>query len=109
MCQRYCYRIDATSNQIASNFGAVSSSAGYATLYLPVTSRVPPTGIVASSNWIMNNYGSGSISATTPTFVTATANSLTVQCTGGSGMSGGTIGQFYPNASAYIYTSGSEL
>jgi hypothetical protein len=110
LCQRYCFRLDAASGQLTTNFGAISAGAGFATISLPVTPRVSPTGIVASSNWLMNNYASGSVPATTPTFVTGTSSSFSVQCSGGGSMTAGTMGQFYPNAaSGYIYTTGSEL
>jgi hypothetical protein len=109
LCQRYCYRVDAASGQNIGLFGSISASAGHATVQLPVTPRVVPTGIVASSNWLMNSYGPGSVGAT-PTFVSSGTGSFVVVCSGGGGMNIGAVGQFYPNGSAgYIYTSGSEL
>jgi hypothetical protein len=111
LCQRYCFNVSSPSGVPIGLFGANSSSSGLATIPFPVTPRVAPTGLVSvTSNWIMNNFGSGATAVGAVTFTNATPINLVVSLGGGSGMNAGYSGQFYANASAgQFYTTGSEL
>ena len=109
LCQRYCYAIYSSGSSVGM-FAATSTTAGQSILALPVTARVAPTGITASSNWNMNSYGAGSTPSVTPTYASATANAFAVNCSSGSGFVVGLTGTFYAtSANGYIYTTGSEL
>ena len=110
LCQRYCYRIDGAASASIATGAAQTAAIGIFTLYFPVQARVAPTGIVASSAWILNNFGPGSSGTTTPSFLAATTNGMTITIGGGGSMNVGSAGQVYSSGAAgYIYTSGSEL
>jgi len=111
LCQRYCVAYNTVSGQPVAIFGATSASTGAAYVYLPVTPRVNPTGIVdKTNNWVMNNYGPGSINTNALSFHSSTSATIGVSMSGGASMTAGYSGQLYSSGGAgQFYTTGSEL
>lgn len=110
LCQRYLPAFSCANGEKLSNFGTVSSSTGWATVPFQVPTRVSPTGIVSTSNWVMSSFGTGSTSAGSLTFNAASQYSITVAEGGASTFSAGQIGNLQASGgTATFYGTGCEL
>jgi len=111
LCQRYCVAFSSSGGDVG--IGAAATAAiGQTCIALPVPGRVAPTGIVSSSSWVFNNYGSGNGGTGALTFASATPTNILVSSsgTGGGGMTVATSGRLYSSSgTSTFYTSGQEL
>lgn len=114
LCQRYLPAISVAggSNAYIGAGMAVGTTTAYYTISLPVTPRVPPTGLVISSASHFSAFTATASTSVCTGFVFSGAcnHSAFVYLSGMSGLSGGNSTLIYlNNASALLYFTGSEL
>ena len=117
LCQRYCmaWRATASTQQYFFTGQAYNTSTALYTLPLPVTPRVPPTGLTVSSaaDWGTLTSGGGGTTGSAFTINSPSAASLSAQITiTTASLVAGNATTLYSQpaaTNAYIYTTGSEL
>jgi hypothetical protein len=117
LCQRYCmaWRATASTQQYFFTGQAYTTSVALYTLPLPVTPRVPPTGLTVSSaaDWgtLTSNGGGSTGSAFTVNSPSAASLSAQITITATTLIAGNATTLYSQSAAtnAYIYTTGSEL
>jgi hypothetical protein len=109
-CQRYLPAVLTASGASDVYMGqAFSTTQAVVSIPLPVTARVPPTGVTVNGTYSLLNSSGGAINITSLTFNRAGQNSVGLSSTVASGLTGGNGTWFICPASGSLLFTGCEL
>lgn len=109
-CQRYLPAVVATNGELYTGLCYTSTQAIIQCI-LPVTPRVPPTGITVNAvgNFRLRNSGASKLTVTGMNFSTASNNSCTLDVSVSSGLSAGNATALFNESGGTIFFTGCEL
>jgi hypothetical protein len=110
LCQRYLPVISAVNGNVFAVGQVLSATTASVMMPLPITARVPPTGITSSGSSVVTNSTGGAVAVSGFAFSSSNNSSLTVVVTVGAGLTAGNATLSVASAGdALILCTGCEL
>lgn len=109
-CQRYLPVFQLVLGSLVGNGFATTSSSPIATIMLPVQTRVPVTGFVATNGWAAWAYTNTQTAVTNIVSInSAGINMISVVLTTAAVLTAGQSGYFYASTTGYIVFTGAQI